>query len=37
MGFDEESGTAELYTLTHNRDWGDEAFRDAGEATFGNR
>jgi AbrB family looped-hinge helix DNA binding protein len=27
----------ELETLTRNDDWGDEAFRDAGEATFGGR
>lgn len=25
----------ELETLTRGGDWGDEAFRDAGEATFG--
>ncbi|PSQ47351.1 AbrB/MazE/SpoVT family DNA-binding domain-containing protein, partial [Halobacteriales archaeon SW_6_65_15] len=27
----------ELETLTRDDDWGDEAFRDAGEATFGGR
>ena len=27
----------ELETLTRDEDWGDEAFRDAGEATFGGR
>lgn len=27
----------ELETLTRGCDWGDEAFRDAGEATFGDR
>lgn len=27
----------ELETLTRDGDWGDEAFRDAGEATFGGR
>jgi AbrB family looped-hinge helix DNA binding protein len=27
----------ELETLTHGEEWGDEAFRDAGEATFGDR
>ena len=27
----------ELETLTRGEDWGDEAFRDAGEATFGGR
>ena len=25
----------ELETLTRGTEWGDEAFRDAGEATFG--
>jgi bifunctional DNA-binding transcriptional regulator/antitoxin component of YhaV-PrlF toxin-antitoxin module len=25
----------ELETLTRDEEWGDEAFRDAGEATFG--
>lgn len=25
----------ELQTLTRGEDWGEEAFRDAGEATFG--
>lgn len=27
----------ELETLTRGEEWGDEAFRDAGEATFGGR
>jgi AbrB family looped-hinge helix DNA binding protein len=27
----------ELETLTRDEEWGDEAFRDAGEATFGGR
>lgn len=27
----------ELHTLTRGKEWGDEAFRDAGEATFGDR
>lgn len=27
----------ELETLTRDDDWGDEAFRDAGKATFGGR
>lgn len=27
----------ELETLTRDDDWGDKAFRDAGEATFGGR
>ena len=27
----------ELETLTRDDDWGDEAFRDAGNATFGGR
>jgi len=27
----------ELETLTRDEDWGEEAFRDAGEATFGGR
>lgn len=27
----------ELQTLTRGEQWGDEAFRDAGEATFGGR
>lgn len=27
----------ELETLTRGGDWGDEAFRDAGDATFGGR
>lgn len=26
-----------LETLTRDDDWGDETFRDAGEATFGGR
>lgn len=26
-----------LETLTRNEEWGSEAFRDAGEATFGGR
>ena len=28
--------TPELKTVTRNEEWGPEAFRDAGEATFGN-
>ncbi|WP_313694491.1 AbrB/MazE/SpoVT family DNA-binding domain-containing protein [Halorarum halobium] len=27
----------ELETLSRGEDWGEEAFRDAGEATFGDR
>ena len=27
----------ELETLTREEEWGEEAFRDAGEATFGGR
>lgn len=27
----------ELETLTRGEEWGDEAFRDAGDATFGGR
>jgi AbrB family looped-hinge helix DNA binding protein len=27
----------ELETLTRDEEWGDEAFRDAGEATFGGK
>ncbi|MFC6716117.1 AbrB/MazE/SpoVT family DNA-binding domain-containing protein [Natrialbaceae archaeon GCM10025810] len=27
----------ELETLTRGEEWGDDAFRDAGEATFGGR
>ncbi|SFS10640.1 looped-hinge helix DNA binding domain-containing protein, AbrB family [Halomicrobium zhouii] len=27
----------ELETLTRDEEWGDEAFRDAGDATFGGR
>lgn len=27
----------ELETLTRGEEWGDEAFRDTGEATFGGR
>lgn len=27
----------ELETLTRGGEWGDEAFRDAGDATFGGR
>jgi AbrB family looped-hinge helix DNA binding protein len=27
----------DLETLTRGDEWGDEAFRDAGEATFGGR
>jgi len=27
----------DLETLTRGEEWGDEAFRDAGEATFGDR
>lgn len=27
----------ELETLTRGEEWGEEAFRDAGEATFGGR
>jgi len=27
----------ELETLTRGKEWGSEAFRDAGEATFGGR
>ena len=27
----------ELETLTRDEDWGEEAFRDAGKATFGDR
>jgi AbrB family looped-hinge helix DNA binding protein len=27
----------ELETVTRGKEWGDEAFRDAGEATFGGR
>ena len=28
---------SELETLTRDEEWGTEAFRDAGEATFGGR
>jgi hypothetical protein len=31
---DEGRETPELETLARDEEWGDEAFRDAGEATF---
>jgi hypothetical protein len=32
-----QNESAELETLTREDNWGKEAFRDAGEATFGSR
>ena len=34
---DFDTDALELETVTRNEGWGPEAFRDAGEATFGSR
>lgn len=32
-----DTNDIELETVTRGGEWGEEAFRDAGEATFGDR